>query len=158
MRAEDIDDDEIKAITGLYEFLLGRVGWVTEKDGTPGNLERLDLQFLTADINVSEPSLLLMLRYIEPKVSFTKAFGVALLSAGLTAAATGGSAISTTTLRSDPYSQAFLINLENGELIWKNHALMIDRKSADRNSLFKGFPYRPASKIDSSAGISSGNN
>ncbi|VAW41532.1 hypothetical protein MNBD_GAMMA01-1626 [hydrothermal vent metagenome] len=55
-----------------------------------------------------------------PRVSFMKAMGVSLLSAGLTAGVTGGAYISVVTPTGAPHSTGLLFDNKTGEVVWKN--------------------------------------
>jgi hypothetical protein len=62
----------------------------------------------------------LHIRAVMPRVSFMKAMGVSLLSAGLTAGATGGAYIGVATPMGVPHSTGLLFDNRTGEVVWKN--------------------------------------
>ncbi len=84
----------------------------------------------------------LHIRAVFPRVSFMKAMGVSLISAGLTAGATGGAYIGVATPVGAPHSTGLLFDNSSGELLWKNQ-LNGDLSRAGKQTkikFFKDFP------------------
>ncbi|MGJ8664594.1 MAG: hypothetical protein ACSHWU_13135 [Marinicella sp.] len=74
----------------------------------------------TAEIDPNSSVAVLHVRAVFPRVSFMKAMGVSLLSAGVSAGISGGAYVSVATPTGMPYSTALLYDNNTGIVVWKN--------------------------------------
>ena len=132
----------MQATVELSDELIRVAGSTPVKEETLHQLAQADFSRLLDRLSIPKETLVLVIRLNEPSVSFTKSFGLALVSAAATGAATGGSHISYVSLSGQPSAFAFLIDRTSGKLIWKNYSPYVDRRDIGSNILFKEFPGR----------------
>ncbi len=145
VQASGFTEDEVGSIVNLSDELIRVAGSTAVDEETIDQLAQADFSNLLDELTIPGDALILLLRLNEPSVSFTKSFGVALMTAAVSGAATGGSYITSVSLSGRPSAYAFLINASSGELIWKNFIPYVDKRYYERNVLFEDFPNRFAS-------------
>ena len=94
------------------------------------------------DIETDDKVAIMHVRAVYPRVSFVKAMGVSLLSAGLSAGATGGGYVAVSTPMGVPHSTALLLDNQTGQVVWKNHSTgdMSRFGPQSKKKFFKDFP------------------
>ena len=98
--------------------------------------------YLTPQLNPAASVGVLHIRAVWPRVSFVKAMGVSLLTAGLTAGATSGAYVGIATPMGVPHSTAVLFDNQTGEVVWKNQVNgdVSQYGEQSRARFFKAFP------------------
>jgi len=93
----------------------------------------------------NHPVAVLQVRGLVPRISFVKAMGVSVISAGLTLGATSGAYIGVAVPMGRAHSTALLFDNNSGELVWKNFTLGDLTRQSDKghDQFFKSFPVKP---------------
>ena len=112
---------------------------------TPVNLRSASADEDDAETDVHEMVAILHVRVLVPRISFVKAMGMSVVSAGLTLGATGGAFIGVAVPMGRPHSTALLFSNETGEVLWKNFSLGDLTRNSDSglDKFFKDFPVKP---------------
>lgn len=97
------------------------------------------------DDETNHPVAVLHVRVLVPRISFVKAMGVSVISAGLTLGATSGAYIGVAVPMGRAHSTALLFDNNSGELVWKNFTLGDLTRQSDKghDQFFKNFPIKP---------------
>ena len=112
---------------------------------TPINLTPPSDDMRSVKFDFYESVAVMHVRVLVPRVSFVKAMGMSVVTAGLTLGATSGAYIGVAVPMGRPHSTALLFSNESGEVLWKNFTLGDITRSSDNgvNQFFKDFPVKP---------------
>lgn len=112
---------------------------------TPVNLWPTSEDAIVEEHNFRDKVAILHVRVLVPRVSFVKAMGMSVVTAGLTLGATSGAFIGVAVPMGRPHSTALLFSNETGKVMWKNYTLGDLTRSSDNglNNFFKDFPVTP---------------
>ena len=118
---------------------------VEVKEPNMNYLNRLKMPVVTfsdAFLETGQQAGIVFVQVVKPRVSFAKGFGMALASTAISVGASGGSFYATVVPHGVSYSNAFLFDMQSGDLLWKNfqQSSVESMQPQSLNNYFKHFP------------------
>lgn len=141
MESIDLTEHQIQTLEYTLIELDNRYAQIPVNKNTQNTLESIRLRGLTEQLNLPNETAILFVHYFRPRISAVKAIGMSLIS-GTVSAGTSGNHImlATATTQNQTFSNAFLIHVGSGRLLWKNHTNRVNLSAEGNAHLFKGLP------------------
>lgn len=124
----------------VFDERVNHVAWIPDGEFWLDEYEELELAGLLEPLEIADDTLILIVSMANPRISFAKGVGGAMVSTAATLTLTGGEYISYPLYYASEGTAAFLLHKGSGELIWKNYYRRVRGKHEKPETLFAGFP------------------